>query len=503
MTTPGLSPWTWTRHVPGADGYHHPSTEQELVESVRLAARRQRRLRVRGSAHSIPAAIRSYGGVDVLLDRYGRVRFDDAKMQVTVEAGCHLGLDPRDPTGMSTFDRSLVAQLDRRGWALPDLGGVSHQTVAGFLSTGSSGGTTRHPIEAALVSVRWIDGRGRVREARRGEEVFDAIGCSLGLLGVISTVTLQCIPRYELVGREDITTERGCSYDLYGDGGLDGFLRATDYARLMWWPQRGVEGVITWQARRESALREGRAKPYCVVGDVSSSPTVTRVVSLAAQLGGGLFYDAVSTATHAARSLARSVPATKRFLRGARALYERRVLAPALQGMLASAHGRPQHFWGPWHEVLPMDNQMSERALPTTFTEIFVPLDRAGEVLRCLRRHFDERGYAATGPYIFELYAAARSSLWIHPSYGRDSLRVDVFWFGRNRSDPRAFFGQFWELLKPFGYRLHWGKYLPRGGAEYLRRQLPRWDDFLALRREMDPGGVFLTPYFREALGIT
>ena len=35
-----------------------------------------------------------------------------------------------------------------------------------------------------------------------------------------------------------------------GPRGLGAFLRDTDYARLMWWPQAGVERVTTWQARR-------------------------------------------------------------------------------------------------------------------------------------------------------------------------------------------------------------------------------------------------------------
>ena len=62
-----------------------------------------------------------------------------------------------------------------------------------------------------------------------------------------------------------------------------------------------------------------------------------------------------------------------------------------------------------------------------------------------------------------------------------------------------------WRLLQPFGYRLHWGKYLPVDpllGAVHLRRHTPRWDDFLALRKVMDPDGVFLTSYWRTALGI-
>lgn len=514
--------WSWGREAPHDDGFYHPSSEAEVVALVRLAARRGCALRVRGAAHSVPSAIFTDarqggrdGAVDVMLDRLAAVRFDDARMRVTVEAGCHLGLDPRDPTGMSTRGRSLVAQLELRGWALPDLGGVSHQTVAGFLMTGSCGGTVTHPIEDALIAVRWVDGLGVVREAVRDrDEWFDAVGCSMGLLGVVLSVTLRCVPRYDVVGREDIDAEGRGAYDLFADGGLEGFLRRTEYARLMWWPQRNVERVITWQARRMRAAdytpETGpagslRPKAYSVLGSSLPTPRLTRTASALAQRAGGVFLDAVFAGENAVGALRSRAPSLAGPLRAGWSRFARSAVAPVLRGYVPLSEGRPQRFWAPWHQALPMDDEMSEEAFPTSFTEIFVPLERAGEVVRALRRHFTAGGYEATGGYIFELYAARASRLWMHPSHGRDSLRVDVFWFDRNRGDRERFFEQYWRLLAPFDYRLHWGKHLPRDPAlcaRYLRSRLPRWDDFLALRRELDPAGTFLSRHWRSALGI-
>ncbi len=59
---------------------------------------------------------------------------------VKVQAGCRLNVDPEDPTGQSKEANGLCAQLQARGWALPDLGGIAAQSIAGFLSTGSAGG---------------------------------------------------------------------------------------------------------------------------------------------------------------------------------------------------------------------------------------------------------------------------------------------------------------------------------------------------------------------------
>ncbi|HMI68440.1 MAG TPA: hypothetical protein VK510_00510, partial [Solirubrobacteraceae bacterium] len=76
------------------DGFHHPATEQELIDLVTLANREGRGLRVRGSAHSVAHAIYTDphagltnrvnrqeppGGanIDVMLDRYRGWRVKD------------------------------------------------------------------------------------------------------------------------------------------------------------------------------------------------------------------------------------------------------------------------------------------------------------------------------------------------------------------------------------------------------------------------------------------
>jgi hypothetical protein len=92
------------------------------------------------------------------------------------------------------------------------------------------------------------------------------------------------------------------------------------------------------------------------------------------------------------------------------------------------------------------------------------------------------------------------------PAYGRDVFRVDVFWFALNAGSPTtSFYPQFWELLKPFGFLPHWGKFLPPAGEEwiaYYRANNPRIDDFLALRAKLDPKQIFVNDYWRANLGI-
>lgn len=153
-----------------------------------------------------------------------------------------------------------------------------------------------------------------------------------------------------------------------------------------------------------------------------------------------------------------------------------------------------------------MDNEIDDRLLPTTFTEMWFPIESTGPVLRALRDHYRSGGLNATGTYVCEIYAAKASDLWLSPAYHRDSLRVDIFWFAGNSRDPvRHFYPQFWKLLRPWKYRLHWGKALPApqdAGPAFFEAALPRFRDFLELRDRHDPDQIFVSDYWRAQLGI-
>ena len=82
---------------------------------------------------------------------------------------------------------------------------------------------------------------------------FYSMSPSIGLLGVVSTITFECTDLFAIEGQEAVTALDGCPADLFGPGAngrpsLEQFLRDTEFSRLEWWPQRGAERVLTWQA---------------------------------------------------------------------------------------------------------------------------------------------------------------------------------------------------------------------------------------------------------------
>jgi hypothetical protein len=629
-----------TLHIPRSeDGCYHPSTEAEIAALVRHARETRSQLRVIGSSHSVWRSIVTDafagratppGDMPVVLDRYTHVSEPvpdpdhEGMMLVEVQAGCHLGSSPLRPvqgriaTGGSratdvkspspwhdgTWETSLNYLLHHRfQLALPELGGISHQTVGGFLATGSSGGGTKWSVQGSIARLRVVDGDGNVTELREDgpdPDWFRAAGVSMGLCGVVSTVTFRCEPAYDIVGSETISaTSRSDDIDFYADRpasglpSLEQFLTTTDYSRLMWWPQRGFDRLVVWQAKRAAFDPDLEIKPY---REIAMFPVLS-------QIGASLVYTVLGNieqpervleqlrpvrshpdAAEAARALgdglrgaftppmdpdfplepqqllpwltallqrlrgerhdpitlsAAWIPLVELLVTGTDAMVASALNLPIMRpifrllgrwlpehidtilGLFVSAGpgGAPatQQFQDRWFIGLPMDNQMDDLLMPTWFTELWIPFapgdGTVDKVIATLRKLFHGDGtaagaYAATGAFAFELYAAkADPTFFLSAANGtRDVFRVDVFWFGRNAGDPVTdFYPQFWEALRPFGYRLHWGKFLPRpdpSDPTRLTRPFPDFDRWRKVRARVDPGNVFLTRYWREHLGL-
>jgi D-arabinono-1,4-lactone oxidase len=475
----GEQPDTW--------GRFHPQDQAAVARLVISARAAGRRVRVRGAGHSVPAAIAGPPDLVLVLDRLRWIRFDDTSGEVTAGAGVRFGEDPSDPRRADGI--ALAPWLHARGRALANLGGILHQTVAGFLLTGSGGGSTRYDAAAAVVGLRLVDGTGAVRALRRGrdDDLLDAVLVSVGTCGVVTEVTFRTEAAFDAAGCETMTPDRGGPLDLFADGdtGLAAHLTRWDYARVLWWPQRRVRRIVAWSARRVAQDAPDPVRAYAPMPEVFGSTQPAQLVA------GGLLW-----------SIVHWRGALRRAGAGPLAVAER-VAAP-VEGALYRAFttGPEQRFRGPWWSILPQDVLMDERWMPTTFTEIFVPLERSAEAMRRLDALFDAQPEAA-GRFALELYAAPASSSWLHPAYQRASLRINVFWLMHAPEDPRdTFLPRIWDALAEFAPRLHWGKLYPHEPSRFVAGHYPRLSDFLAVRTRLDPDGTFLSEWMESALGI-
>ena len=515
--------------------YYLPADENEVIELVNDAQKNNEIICVRGSGHSFPlintleqqqstATGRKYKFL--MLSKMNKVTIEGDT--VKVKAGCHLGKDPWDPTGYSTDENSLLFQLDQQGLALPDLGGISHQTVGGFLSTASSGGSVKYSFEDAIISVDIVtcqEGKGaaittftRPEDENPDDPFFGAGIATMGLFGVIVSATFKCIPNFYLKGSETTSTEAACAIDLFNQSpaDLEAYLRKTDYARLMWWPQAGVTKMVVWEAfrttyddavawtngekgcrnRKDSGGNSTQLRPYEEVPYIGCSPTP---VTLAADL---LFTAMGRWPVWVDDILANDPGFDKTFKNTVEETFYPLIL-PGLLGIFVT--DGVQKFSDNWYEGLPMDNQMSDRLFPVWFTELWIPLENASDVMQDLKAFYGENPSNA-GTFSCEIYAAQSNNFWLSPSYNTDVIRIDVFWFGNNIGNPADYFNKFWQRLAKFNFRPHWGKYLPDAnsslGVEYLENLYPKWQDWKDLRHNMDPGEIFVNDYWRAHLGI-
>ena len=87
--------------------YYLPANEQEVMFLVDKAIAEKKVICMRGAAHSIPL-IKSLehekNRIYVYLGRMRAVTIDASNQMVTVQGGCNIGLDPNDPTGISTLE---------------------------------------------------------------------------------------------------------------------------------------------------------------------------------------------------------------------------------------------------------------------------------------------------------------------------------------------------------------------------------------------------------------
>lgn len=96
----------------------------------------------------------------------------------------------------------LVPALDAHHVALANLASLPHISLAGAVATGTHGSGERITSLAAQVrAVEFRNGTGETVVLRRGEEDFDGAVVSLGALGIVTHLTLDVEPTYQVAQR--------------------------------------------------------------------------------------------------------------------------------------------------------------------------------------------------------------------------------------------------------------------------------------------------------------
>jgi D-arabinono-1,4-lactone oxidase len=483
--------------------YYLPANEQEVMYLVDKAIAEKKVICMRGAAHSIPL-IKSLehekNRIYVYLGRMRAATIDASNQMVTVQGGCNIGLDPNDPTGISTLENSLVYQVHQAGFAFPDLGGITHQTVGGFLSTGAAGSSLKSPFNECLHSITFITAQNgkatRVtftRDTQYDTNEFFAAGLSLGLFGVLVEASFHLTNYYIVRGQEVTLSLQDWNVDFFGDDPskkqLTTFFEEHDFQRLLWWPQKKLNKIQVWTAQKDSMPNKFSPLPYeQLTGTLLGIPYQ--------QLGKWLlsFFGWMSWA------IQRKSFFRKTWLGEWIAGIFRNSLVPWSLGLLIE--NGVIRFKDTWYDGIPMDTCIDERLIPVWLSELWFPLDKGPQVIAEFRDYF-ERRHDGPGTFSYEIYPAKATEFWLSPGYMRNSLRIDIFWFAGNPEDPiKDFYQAFWNQLDEYEFRSHWGKFMPDQSKEDLIHLYPKYEQWKKLRIKYDPVGVFLSDYWRTRLWL-
>lgn len=410
-----------------------PTTLDGVTEAVRDAASAGERIRVVGSGHSFTPIAVADGRRLELTTLATDVRVDREQRLVTVPAGMTL--------------RALNALLATHGLALPNLGDIDAQTVAGAISTGTHGtGAAYGCLSTFVAGLTLVTGTGEVLRCSADErpDVFAAARVSLGALGVLVEVTLRCVDAFVLRAHE-----RPAPLDSVL-AELPALIDAHDHVEFYWFPYTARVQVKT----NDRVPADDRPLPRWR-GWLDDDLLANTVFAGACRLG------------RAVPALAPTISAVS-----ARALTER-----SYTGRSDTVFCTPRRV-----RFVEMEYGLPRAALPAA--------------LDALRRIVDGLPFKVLFPV--EVRFTAPDDIWLSHGYGRESAYVAIHQYVGMPYEP--YFRAFEEVAAELGGRPHWGKLHYRDAAS-LAPAYPRFGDFRAVRDRLDPDRLFSNPHLDRVLG--
>ena len=147
---------------------------------------------------------------------------------------------------------------------------------------------------------------------------------------------------------------------------------------------------------------------------------------------------------------------------------------------------------GPAHKIY-----ANRRTVRFNEMEYTVPAEKGIECLQEVCEVIREQDINVFFPIEFRYSAADDTLLPMFSGRAGASLSIHQYF----KQDATPLFRATEPVLRRHRGRPHWGK-LHSLGADELRELYPRFDDFLALRRELDPRGRLLNDHLRHLFGI-
>jgi FAD-linked oxidoreductase len=394
-------------------------------------------VRVVGSGHSFTALGETTGTLISLDGLAGVVSADAGALTATVKAGTKI-----HALGRPLFDLGL---------GLKNQGDIDRQAIAGAVGTGTHGtGPTLGSLSAEVKGFRLVTASGEVLDcsATSNAEVFEAGRVSMGTLGVMSEITLGVRKAYKLREKNWVMPAAACWRDIAK------LKEQSRHFEFFWFPHSASVVAKSLEETAEDVAAPLSSEQMFARGERVSSDQ--RAFKMGCEI-------------------ARVVPALSARLQ--------RFYTNASMG--ASSRAR----WS--HEIFP-----SSRTVRFNEMEYAVPAANGVDCIREVAEAIVK--YKVPGVFPLEFRFVKADDIWLSPFYKRDAVTISVHQY--HRQPFETLFGVAEAIFRRYGGRPHWGKLHSLKFAE-LERLYPRWGDYQALRRRLDPQGKFLNSYLKQLFG--
>ena len=389
--------WAGTATADSARRYWPRSTE-EIADAIKDAAAAGLTVRALGSGHSFTPTAATSGAALDLSGWAGVISADADSGLVTVRSG--------------TTIRQLNAALDVLGLAMPNLGDIDAQTIAGAISTGTHGtGARLGGIATAVAALELVLADGSVVSSspQQRPDLFAAAQVGLGALGVICTVTLKCVPAFDL-SADERPMPLGEVLERFGE-----FAASNDHFEFYWFPY-GKNALVKRNNRGTELPRMPAWRHF-------------------------FEYEVMENAAFGALCrTGRAVPA----------------LIKPLNRFAASTLSK-RSYSAPSHQVF-----VTPRRVRFVESEYAVPASRSSTCSAELRAAVPRLADPVMFPV--EVRVAAADDIWLSTAYGRDTAYVAIHQYAG--LPCQEYFRALESSAAAVGGRPHWGKMHTRDAAQ-------------------------------------
>ncbi len=328
--------------------------------------------------------------------------------------------------------------LEDVGQALINMPDIDQQALAGCLATATHGtGAQIGCMSTFVTEIQLLDAAGNIIQcsAANNAEIFEAARVSLGALGIITQITLQNVAPYRLK-RETVWRE------------LDEIMEVAD------------------ELAANSRNFEFYYVPFTGMGFTDVHTLTDEPIGATEKIDGN--------------DAARDLKMARDWMQDYPWLREL-VLGSYMKTL--SDEVTVESSW---------KNYASDRNVRFNEMEYHLPRENVFPALREIRTALETSHHEVFFP--IEVRYIKSDDIWLSPFYGRETCSIAVHRFFEEDFTP--YFKTIEPIFKKYGGRPHWGK-LNTLGRKDFRAMYPHWDDFVAVRRELDPLGRFLNPYLR------